>query len=294
MALASRNIQSSRTCSSVAGCRRGVAPFRPVRKVAQSVRADAAAEAPKAVEKSGPNFKALRDINQIMQTLPHRCGCVNNRCSACSTGMQALPGGKRAPSASLEVGRYRRMLHAYIQLYAMRRHVCLASTLNASRGTPSPQGLAPAHLPALTALHASGDVLPNPCVHSPFLQHFLAPTCYVVTRPCQAALRTPLSPPAPAPATPLVLPPRYPFLLVDRVVEWEKEKYAVGYKCVTINDNFFPGHFPERPIMPGGSQDPPLQGRKCLATFLRSCRRCRMHGCMGGPETRDLEPRTAR
>lgn len=45
--------------------------------------------------------------------------------------------------------------------------------------------------------------------------------------------------------------PRYPFLLVDRVVEWEKEKYAVGYKCVTINDNFFPGHFPERPIMPG-------------------------------------------
>jgi 3-hydroxymyristoyl/3-hydroxydecanoyl-(acyl carrier protein) dehydratase len=45
---------------------------------------------------------------------------------------------------------------------------------------------------------------------------------------------------------------RYPFLLVDRVVEWEKEKYAVGYKCVTINDNFFPGHFPERAIMPGG------------------------------------------
>ena len=44
---------------------------------------------------------------------------------------------------------------------------------------------------------------------------------------------------------------RYPFLLVDRVVEWEKEKYAVGYKCVTINDNFFTGHFPERPIMPG-------------------------------------------
>jgi len=47
------------------------------------------------------------------------------------------------------------------------------------------------------------------------------------------------------------LPHRYPFLLVDRVVEWEKEKYAVGYKCVTINDNFFTGHFPDRPIMPG-------------------------------------------
>ena len=49
----------------------------------------------------------------------------------------------------------------------------------------------------------------------------------------------------PLPAT------RYPFLLVDRVVEWEKEKYAVGYKNVTVNDNFFTGHFPERPIMPG-------------------------------------------
>jgi 3-hydroxyacyl-[acyl-carrier-protein] dehydratase len=44
---------------------------------------------------------------------------------------------------------------------------------------------------------------------------------------------------------------RYPFLLVDRILEWEYGKYAVGYKCVTINDNFFPGHFPQRAIMPG-------------------------------------------
>jgi 3-hydroxymyristoyl/3-hydroxydecanoyl-(acyl carrier protein) dehydratase len=43
----------------------------------------------------------------------------------------------------------------------------------------------------------------------------------------------------------------YPFLLVDRVLEWEYGKYAVGYKCVTVNDNFFPGHFPQRAIMPG-------------------------------------------
>ncbi|GAX79748.1 hypothetical protein CEUSTIGMA_g7189.t1 [Chlamydomonas eustigma] len=47
------------------------------------------------------------------------------------------------------------------------------------------------------------------------------------------------------------LPHRYPFLLVDRVIEWEKEKYAIGYKNVTVNDNFFTGHFPDRPIMPG-------------------------------------------
>jgi 3-hydroxymyristoyl/3-hydroxydecanoyl-(acyl carrier protein) dehydratase len=44
---------------------------------------------------------------------------------------------------------------------------------------------------------------------------------------------------------------RYPFLLVDRVVEIEYGKYAVGYKNITVNDQFFNGHFPERAIMPG-------------------------------------------
>lgn len=44
---------------------------------------------------------------------------------------------------------------------------------------------------------------------------------------------------------------RFPFLLVDRVIEYTPGVSAVGIKNVTINDNFFPGHFPERPIMPG-------------------------------------------
>lgn len=44
---------------------------------------------------------------------------------------------------------------------------------------------------------------------------------------------------------------RFPFLLVDRVIEYEPGVSAVAIKNVTINDNFFPGHFPERPIMPG-------------------------------------------
>ncbi|KAL6659274.1 hypothetical protein ACP70R_003314 [Stipagrostis hirtigluma subsp. patula] len=48
-----------------------------------------------------------------------------------------------------------------------------------------------------------------------------------------------------------ILPHRFPFLLVDRVIEYKAGEYAVGIKNVTINDNFFPGHFPERPIMPG-------------------------------------------
>jgi 3-hydroxyacyl-[acyl-carrier-protein] dehydratase len=48
-----------------------------------------------------------------------------------------------------------------------------------------------------------------------------------------------------------VLPHRYPFLLVDRVTELEPGKKAVGLKNVTFNEQFFQGHFPGEPIMPG-------------------------------------------
>ena len=48
-----------------------------------------------------------------------------------------------------------------------------------------------------------------------------------------------------------VLPHRYPFLLVDRIVEFEEKKRIVGIKNVTINEPFFQGHFPGHPIMPG-------------------------------------------
>ncbi len=48
-----------------------------------------------------------------------------------------------------------------------------------------------------------------------------------------------------------LLPHRYPFLLVDRVVEFEPHKRVLAYKNVSCNEQFFQGHFPERPVMPG-------------------------------------------
>jgi 3-hydroxyacyl-[acyl-carrier-protein] dehydratase len=48
-----------------------------------------------------------------------------------------------------------------------------------------------------------------------------------------------------------ILPHRYPFLLVDRIQELQPHQRATGLKNVTINEPFFPGHFPSNPVMPG-------------------------------------------
>ena len=48
-----------------------------------------------------------------------------------------------------------------------------------------------------------------------------------------------------------ILPHRYPFLLVDRVLDYEKHKTLRAVKNVTVNEPFFGGHFPARPVFPG-------------------------------------------
>lgn len=63
--------------------------------------------------------------------------------------------------------------------------------------------------------------------------------CYkpVRTIPCEEILK--------------VIPHRYPFMMVDRVEVVEEGKHCVGIKCVSANELYFHGHFPEKPIMPG-------------------------------------------
>ena len=48
-----------------------------------------------------------------------------------------------------------------------------------------------------------------------------------------------------------ILPHRYPFALVDRITDYEPSKWAKGIKCVSVNEQFFCGHFPQEHVMPG-------------------------------------------
>ena len=48
-----------------------------------------------------------------------------------------------------------------------------------------------------------------------------------------------------------IIPHRHPFLLVDYIEDYEPGEFAIGYKCLTFREDFFRGHFPQQPVMPG-------------------------------------------
>ena len=64
------------------------------------------------------------------------------------------------------------------------------------------------------------------------------------------------------------LPHRYPLLLVDRVLDWESGKTITAIKNVTVNEEFFNGHFPHKPVMPGVLMIEALAQTAALLSFL--------------------------
>ncbi len=84
------------------------------------------------------------------------------------------------------------------------------------------------------------------------------------------------------------IPHRFPFLLIDRAENYQPHKSIVGIKCVTMNEPFFQGHFPQNPVMPGvlivealgqtgavlmsKSLDADIQGRTILFISVDNCR----------------------
>lgn len=65
-----------------------------------------------------------------------------------------------------------------------------------------------------------------------------------------------------------LLPHRYPLLLVDRVLTWEANKSITAIKNVTVNEEFFQGHFPHKPVMPGVLMIEALAQTAALLSFL--------------------------
>jgi len=66
-----------------------------------------------------------------------------------------------------------------------------------------------------------------------------------------------------------VLPHRYPFLLIDKIIEYVPDESAYAIKCVTINEPFFQGHFPGRPLMPGVLVIEAIVQAACFAVAMK-------------------------
>jgi beta-hydroxyacyl-ACP dehydratase FabZ len=86
------------------------------------------------------------------------------------------------------------------------------------------------------------------------------------------------------------IPHRYPFLLVDRVDVYEEFKTAIGIRCVSMNEWYFQGHFPEKPIMPGVLIIEALAQTACALFLSRPEYLGKMAFFMGINETRFRRP----
>ena len=87
-----------------------------------------------------------------------------------------------------------------------------------------------------------------------------------------------------------MIPHRYPFLLVDKVDIIEEEKKAVGTKCVTVNEPFFQGHFPDYPVMPGVLVVEALAQTACVLMLSKGGHEGKLGMFMGINEAKFRQP----
>ncbi len=102
-----------------------------------------------------------------------------------------------------------------------------------------------------------------------------------------------------------IIPHRHPFLLVDYIEDFEPGEYATGYKCITYGEEFFKGHFPQEPVMPGVLMIEALaqvgavailsmEGNKGKLAFFAGINKCKFKGKVSPGDKLKLETKITR